>query len=134
MATASLRSERMSSSATTGRRIVIVDDDDNVRTTLCSSLGEYGFDVVGTGSDGFEAVLLAVELNPEVMLLDVRMPRLGGLEAARRIRALDASIRFVILSAYDDSTLQQEARDLGASRFLVKGCSFTDLVEAIAER
>lgn len=115
-----------------GRRLVIVDDDNEVRRALSSILSEYGFDVLGEGSDGFDAVLLALELKPEVMLLDVRMPRLGGLEAARRIRVLDPSMRFVILSAYDDPTLQQESRDLGASAYLVKGCSLNELVEAIA--
>ena len=114
-----------------GRRIVIVDDDDNVRRALSSILTDHGFDVLGEGSDGFDAVLLALELKPEVMLLDVRMPRLGGLEAARRIRVLDPSMRFVILSAYDEPTLQQESRDLGASTYLIKGCSLNELVEAI---
>jgi CheY-like chemotaxis protein len=114
-----------------GRRVLVVDDDDNVRDALCEILVECGFWVVGSAQDGLEAVALAGEVSPDVILLDVRMPRLDGLEAARRIRPGNPSVRFVMLSAYDDPTLQQEAREVGASAFLVKGCSLIELIEAI---
>jgi DNA-binding NarL/FixJ family response regulator len=133
MLTISLRPDPLvSAAASESRRVLVVDDDTSVRTVLRELLREQGFDVVGEAVNGLEAVALAQELAPDVMVVDVRMPVLGGLEAARRIRLLDPVVRFVILSAYDDPTLQQEADDVGASAFLVKGCSLTELVEAIA--
>jgi len=116
----------------TAMRVLVVDDDDAVRTVLSHVLTDEGFDVVGVAADGLEAVALAKELRPDTIVLDVRMPGVGGIEAARRIRPIDAHVRFVMLSAYDDPTLQREAADAGASRFLVKGCALSDLVDAIA--
>jgi DNA-binding NarL/FixJ family response regulator len=112
-------------------RVVVADDDEAVRTVLMRVLVDEGFDVVGAAADGLEAVSLAGELRPDTVLLDVRMPRVGGIEAARRIRPIDPAVRVVMLSAYDDPALQQEATAAGASRFLVKGCSLSELVDAV---
>jgi DNA-binding NarL/FixJ family response regulator len=113
-------------------RVLVVDDDDAVRTVLSNVLAEEGFDVVGAAADGLEATALAESLHPDTVVLDVRMPGVGGIEAARRIRALDAHVRLVMLSAYDDPMLQREAADAGASSFLIKGCALSDLAHAIA--
>ena len=113
-------------------RVLVVDDDEAVRTVLSHVLGDEGFDVVGVAADGLEAVTLARALRPDTILLDVRMPGVGGIEAARRIRPIDPHVRLVMLSAYDDPTLQREAADAGASRFLIKGCALSELVDAIA--
>ncbi len=112
-------------------RVLVVDDDFAVRTVLCDVLAEEGFDVVGSAVDGVEGVALAASLNPDVILLDVRMPRLGGLEAARQIRPLNPNVRLVMLSAYDDPTLQHEAEAAGASAFLFKGCKLSEIVAAL---
>ena len=112
-------------------RVIVADDDEAVRNVLAHVLVDQGFDVVGMAADGLEAVALAESLQPDAVVLDVRMPRVGGIEAARRIRPLRAGTRVVMLSAYDDPALQQEAAAAGASRFLVKGCPLSDLVEAI---
>jgi DNA-binding NarL/FixJ family response regulator len=113
-------------------RVLVVDDDDAVRTVLCEVLREHTFDVVGEASNGLDGVALARELMPDVILLDVRMPRAGGLEAARMIRPRNADVRFVFLSAYDDPTFKQEAQEVGATAFLVKGCPLAEIVDAIA--
>ena len=116
---------------TTVTRVVVADDDEAVRTVLSHVLSDEGIDVVGLACDGREAVALALELRPDTVLLDIRMPELGGLEAAKLIRAADPEMRLVMLSAYDDATLQQEAKVVGASRFLIKGCALTDLIDAV---
>jgi DNA-binding NarL/FixJ family response regulator len=112
-------------------RVVVADDDEAVRTVLSHVLSDEGIDVVGLACDGREAVALALELRPDTVLLDIRMPHLGGIEAAQQIRAADPNMRLVMLSAYDDATLQQEAKVVGASRFLIKGCALADLIDAV---
>jgi DNA-binding NarL/FixJ family response regulator len=112
-------------------RVVVADDDQAVRTVLSHVLSDEGIDVVGLACDGREAVAFALELRPDTVLLDIRMPGLGGLEAAQQIRAKDPDVRLVMLSAYDDATLQQEAKAVGASRFLIKGCALGDLIDAV---
>lgn len=116
---------------TTVTRVVVADDDEAVRTVLSHVLSDEGIDVVGLACDGREAVSLALALRPDTVLLDIRMPELGGIEAAQKIRAADPDIRLVMLSAYDDATLQQEAKVVGASRFLIKGCALGDLIDAV---
>ena len=113
-------------------RVLVADDDDAVRTVVGDILEEEGFLVVGRAVDGVEALAMARALGPDVIVLDVRMPRLGGLEAARQLRPDAPDVRLVILSAYDDPTLVQEARAVGAAAFLVKGCSLDELIDAIA--
>jgi DNA-binding NarL/FixJ family response regulator len=112
-------------------RVLVADDDEAVRTVLSHVLSDEGIDVVGLACDGREAVALALELKPDTVLLDIRMPELGGIEAAQQIRAALPDMRLVMLSAYDDATLQQEAKVAGASRFLVKGCALSDLIDAV---
>jgi DNA-binding NarL/FixJ family response regulator len=117
---------------TRAARVLVVDDDDAVRTVLAELLLEEGFDVVGRAMDGVEGVSLALSLAPDGVLLDVRMPRMGGIEAAREILAKRPATRVVMLSAYDDPSLQAEAAAAGASAFLVKGCALDELVAAVA--
>jgi DNA-binding NarL/FixJ family response regulator len=112
-------------------RVVVADDDEAVRTVLSHVLSDEGIEVVGLACDGREAISLALELRPDTVLLDIRMPELGGIEAAQQIRAADQNMRLVMLSAYDDATLQQEAKAVGASRFLIKGCALADLIDAV---
>jgi DNA-binding NarL/FixJ family response regulator len=106
-------------------RIVVVEDDDRVRTDLCHTLRDLGFEVLAQGVDGRQAVVLASQLRPDVMLLDLRMPTMGGIEAARSIAELGLPIKVVILSAYDDPALSTAAREVGVYAYLVKGCSAT---------
>jgi len=113
-------------------RVLVVDDDDAVRAVLAEVLQEEGFEVVGRAIDGIEGVSLALSLTPDGVLLDMRMPRMGGIEAARAILAQLPNVRIVMLSAYDDASLQAEAKEAGVSAFLVKGCPLSELVDAVA--
>jgi DNA-binding NarL/FixJ family response regulator len=113
-------------------RLLVVDDDDAVRAVLAEILQEEGFQVVGQAIDGIEGVSLALSLTPDGVLLDVRMPRMGGIEAARAILAQLPNVRIVMLSAYNDASLQAEAKEAGVSAFLVKGCALGELVDAVS--
>ena len=113
-------------------RVLVVDDDDAVRAVLAEVLQEEGFEVVGRAIDGIEGVSLALSLTPDGVLLDMRMPRMGGIEAARAILAQLPNVRIVMLSAYADASLQAEAKEAGASAFLVKGCPLSELVDAVS--
>ena len=113
-------------------RVLVVDDDDAVRAVLAEVLQEEGFEVVGRAIDGIEGVSLALSLTPDGVLLDMRMPRMGGIEAARAILAQLPNVRIVMLSAYDDASLQAEAKEAGVSAFLVKGCALGELVDAVS--
>lgn len=104
-------------------RILIVEDDAGVREGLRELLIDTGFDVVGEAANGSEGVDLTLELDPDVVLMDMRMPVMGGVEAARQIHREQPSIQVVILTAYDDPALKAEAVDAGIYAFLVKGCS-----------
>jgi len=112
-------------------RMLVVDDDDAVRTVLSEVLQEEGFEVVGRAIDGIEGVSLALSLSPDGILLDVRMPRMGGIDAARKILSRLPNVRIVMLSAYDDASLKAEAQAAGASAFLVKGCALAELIAAV---
>lgn len=115
----------------TGLRLVVVDDEPAVRTALCHVLADSGFEILGTGADGLEAVDLVRLHRPDVVLLDVRMPKLDGVEAARRIREMDGGVRIVVFSAQGDAAFGRSAVAAGADAFLLKGCALPDLVEAL---
>jgi DNA-binding NarL/FixJ family response regulator len=113
------------------RRLVLVDDHPAVRMALADLLEDEGYEIVGQGANGAEALTLAEEHRPDSVVLDVRMPVLDGLEAARRLHAAHPAMRLVMLSAYDDPSLQEESLQAGASAFLVKGCPRAELLEAL---
>lgn len=118
--------------ATRCKRILVADDEPQVRGVLARLLEEEGFEVVAVAADGAEAAELALLHAPDAVLMDLRMPNLGGIEATRRIHGRQPDIRVVVLSAYEDPALKEEARSAGASMFLVKGCLASELVDALA--
>ncbi len=93
-------------------------------------LAEEGYDVVGQAEDGETAVALAEELRPDLVILDIKMPRLDGIAAAQRVAALRIA-PVVILTAFSQRDLVEQARDAGAMAYVVKPFSMTDLVPAI---
>jgi DNA-binding NarL/FixJ family response regulator len=117
--------------APAGLRVLVVDDQELVRAGFRMILERGGLDVVGEAVDGVEAVQLAEELGPEVILMDVRMPRLDGIEATRRIVASRPGTRIVALTTFDLDEYVYEAVNAGASGFLLKDISPSDLVHAV---
>ncbi len=117
-------------SSTPVRRVVIAEDEALIRLDLAEMLGEEGYDVVGQAGDGERAVALAEELRPDLVVLDVKMPRLDGISAAQRI-AEKRIAPVVILTAFSQRDLVERARDAGAMAYLVKPFTKDDLVPAI---
>jgi CheY-like chemotaxis protein len=108
-----------------GRRpsILVVDDDKDFREALVAFLEDSGLPVAASARDGAEAVDLAAKCQPDVILMDLRMPVLGGIEATRRIKEASPRTQVLFLSAYDDPGLDRSAADAGAYCYLVKGCA-----------
>ncbi len=112
------------------RRVVIAEDEALIRLDLAEMLAEEGVDVVGQASDGEQAVALAEELRPDLVVMDVKMPKLDGISAAERI-ASQRIAPVVMLTAFSQRELVERARDAGAMAYLVKPFSKADLVPAI---
>ncbi len=114
-----------------GLRVVVVDDQELVRTGFAMILEKAGIDVVGLAADGAEGVALAGSLRPDVVLMDVRMPGVDGIEATRRITALDDPPRVLVLTTFDLDEHVYAAVDAGASGFLLKDVNPDDLAHAV---
>ena len=113
-----------------GRTVVIAEDEAIVRLDLREILEEQGFDVVGETGRGDEAVALAKQHHPDLVILDIKMPGLDGLSAARDINA-DRKSAVLILTAFSQRNLIEEARDAGALAYLVKPFQQEELLPAI---
>jgi AmiR/NasT family two-component response regulator len=109
---------------------VIAEDEALIRMDLAEMLAEEGYDVVGQAGDGETAVQLAEQHRPDLVVLDVKMPRLDGITAAERI-AGQRIAPVVILTAFSQRDLVERARDAGAMAYLVKPFTKNDLVPAI---
>ncbi|WP_370619308.1 ANTAR domain-containing response regulator [Mumia sp. Pv 4-285] len=112
------------------RRVVIAEDEALIRLDLAEMLAEEGVEVVGQAADGEQAVALAEELRPDLVVMDVKMPKLDGISAAERI-ASQRIAPVVMLTAFSQRELVERARDAGAMAYLVKPFSKADLVPAI---
>jgi DNA-binding NarL/FixJ family response regulator len=104
-------------------RVVIVEDSDRERSLLREVLEQEGLEIVGDAGDGDGAVEVADEMKPDVVLMDLRMPGMGGFEATRRIKERQPAIQVIILTAYEDSFLTRSAEQVGAYAYLVKESS-----------
>jgi DNA-binding NarL/FixJ family response regulator len=113
-------------------RILVVDDHPIVRQGLRTLLeGRSGWEVIGEASDGMEAIEKASQLNPDVMVLDVTMPRMNGLEACRVIRRSLPSLEILFVTQHDSPQMMREALDAGARGYVVKSNAARDLLEAV---
>jgi DNA-binding NarL/FixJ family response regulator len=104
-------------------RVLLVDDNHGFRNELRLLLEDCGIEVVAEGENGQEAVELATRTDADVVLMDLRMPVMDGLQAARALRDRVPSLPVIILSAYEDPALKSEADAANAYAYLVKGCS-----------
>ena len=111
-------------------RVVIAEDEAIIRLDLKEILEEEGYEVVGETGRGDEAVSLVREHKPDLVILDIRMPGMDGLAAAREINA-DGDAAVLILTAFSQRNLIEEARDAGALAYLIKPFTKTELVPAI---
>lgn len=115
---------------TTTRRVLIAEDEALIRLDLKEMLIDEGFEVVGEAADGEQAVAMATELKPDLVIMDVKMPNKDGIEAAAEIVA-EQIAPVVMLTAFSQRELIDRARDAGAMAYLVKPFSQSDLVPAI---
>lgn len=116
-----------------GGRVLVAEDDPLVRVALGELLEGEGFEVVGLASNGAEAVALTEHAEPEVVISDVSMPVMNGLEATRSIKRRFPDVEVVILSASGDPDDVTEAHEAGVYRFLNKGSTFEQIVDTVAK-
>lgn len=113
-------------------RILVADDHDLVRMGIVRMLKDIKeFEVVGEACSGEEAVKLARELKPDIVLMDVRMPGIGGLEATRKVAAASPKTRIIAVTSVSDDLFPERLMKAGASGYVTKGAGFEEIVNAI---
>ena len=112
------------------RRVLIAEDEALIRLDLAEMLREEGYEIVGEAGDGQEAVELAERHKPDLVIMDVKMPRRDGIDAASEI-ASKRIAPIVVLTAFSQRDLVERARDAGAMAYLVKPFTISDLIPAI---
>jgi DNA-binding NarL/FixJ family response regulator len=113
-------------------RILIADDHGLVRAGLHALLkDEPAFEVVGEAENGDDVLKLTGDLQPDIVLMDIGMPGLDGLEVTRRLKRLNPQIRVLILTVYEEESLLREALQAGAAGYLIKRAAEEELVTAI---
>jgi len=108
--------------------VLIADDHQLLRQALRRAMEDAGLVVLGEAGDGAEPVELVDELRPELVIMDVTMPVLGGIEATRRLHAAHPELPIVVLTMHDEGSLREEALRAGASAFLTKDSSMQEVV------
>ena len=116
---------------TSAPRLLLVDDHRLLRQGLRRAVEEAGFDVVGEAGDGEEAVRLAATLQPELVLMDVSMPVLDGIEATKRLRVSVPEARVVILTMHGEESVIDQALRAGAAAYLLKDCSTDEVADTL---
>jgi response regulator NasT len=122
--------DRETSTAAPTRRVVVAEDEALIRLDVVEMLRDAGFEVVGEAGDGEEAVRLAEEHRPDLVVMDIKMPILDGISAAERIAGARIA-PVVLLTAFSQRELVERARDAGAMAYVVKPFSAADLLPAL---
>ncbi|MFF4499746.1 response regulator [Streptomyces sp. NPDC001401] len=113
-------------------RVLLVDDQELIRTALSMVMADIeDVEVIGEAATGKDAVRLAGELDPHVVVMDIRMPGMDGIEATRRITETRTDVRVVVLTTFDDDAYVYGALRAGASGFLVKDMALDDIIAAV---
>jgi DNA-binding NarL/FixJ family response regulator len=112
-------------------RVLVADDHAGVRKALAAVLDLIGFQVVGQATDGAEAVALATQLAPDLVVMDLSMPILNGLDATRLLREALPATPVVVFTAFEGDELKHAARTAGAAAYLVKGAPVEHLREVL---
>ncbi len=113
-------------------KILIVDDHDLVRTAFCRMLEDKeGFKVVGEARSGEEAVRIAREVQPDVVLMDVKMPGIGGLEATRKLTRISSDIKVLVVTVCEDDIIPSRLLQAGAFGYITKSAKEDEMVQAI---
>lgn len=102
------------------KKILVVDDEPIIRLDIRDMLEQAGYEVVGEAGDGFEAIQMAQEYQPDVVIMDIKMPLLDGLTASKRIMAEDLTSGIILLTAFSDAKFIEKAKDFGALGYLIK--------------
>ncbi len=113
-----------------GYRALVVEDETLIRLDIVETLEDAGYEVVGQASDGEQAIALADELEPDLIVMDVKMPGMDGITAAERILQ-DRRCAVVMLTAFSQSELVERARDAGAMAYVVKPFTPAELIPAV---
>ena len=115
-------------------KVLVVDDHDLVRMGISRMLEDVqGISVVGEASNGEDAIKLARELIPNVVLMDVKMPGIGGLEATRKLLRTNADVKVLAVTACDEEPFPSRVLQAGASGYLTKGAALDEMVAAIRQ-
>lgn len=112
-------------------KAIIVDDDEQIRSALRTVVEALGAEVVGEADNGRSAIERAKSLHPELILLDVSMPVMGGLDAARELRQIMPHVPIILISQYTDRAYAQEALKAGAGGYVIKRSAGKELAVAI---
>lgn len=114
--------------------VLVVDDHDLVRTGIRRMLADVpGISVIGEAASGEEALQLARDLQPHVVLMDVRMPGIGGLEATRKLNRSQPQVRVIAVTACDEDPFPTRLLQAGASGYLTKGAALEEMIKAIRQ-
>ncbi len=112
-------------------RVILADDNGPVRRSLKALLEREGFAVVGEAADGEEAIIVAQKQRPDVVLLDLSMPRLNGIEATRQIRKLIPEARTIILTVHRDYHYVAQALEAGVDGYILKSRAVEELAKGV---
>jgi two-component system chemotaxis response regulator CheY len=101
-------------------KILIVDDSPQIRKSLREILEKYHYEVVGEAGTGVEAITLFKTLSPDIVILDIIMPQLGGIETLRFLRSMDKNLKIIMMSALDSLDKVKECMKAGAQHYIIK--------------
>ncbi len=112
-------------------KLMLADDHRMLREGLSRSMADEGFDIVGEAQDGFEAIRMASQLKPDVILMDVSMPNCDGVEACRQVKSSGSLSKVVMLTMHVDKEVLTNAIRAGATGYLIKDCSTREIADAV---